>query len=344
MIATVPVLREDVARSSATAPTRTRWARALLTALALGAAGSGTAAPARAADTAPAAEPPRCFGAASRDPLTGCVNPALRLAVQPTPDNALLAPNSPCQPTPNNTAPFRCVFGIPAAEATNAPIALIGDSHATHWRAALEPVARQAGRVGTSMARTGCAYSKLITALDGADRGKCIRWVRHVRRWLTRHPKVSTVFISTRSSLRSEVPPGKSMFEAQVAAYQRAWADLPATVKRVVIIRDVPTNNARSNACIEDARRKRKRAGIVCALPRNRILHRDPAAVAARRLKSPRVVVVDLTDFMCSARLCFPVIGGVLVHKDIDHMTAAFAATLAPYLHRRLRQLLPEWP
>ena len=55
------------------------------------------------------------------------------------------------------------------------------------------------------------------------------------------------------------------------------------------------------------------------------------------------MVVVDLTDSMCSPRLCFPVIGGALVHKDIDHMTAAFATTLAPYLHRRLRQLLPDW-
>ena len=308
-----------------------------------GAAGWGTTAPAMAAGASAAAKPPRCFGAAARDPLTRCVNPALRLTVRPTPENALLAPNSPCRPTPNNTAPFRCVFGIPAAEARNAPIALIGDSHASHWRAALEPVARQTGRVGTSMVRTGCAYSKLVTALDGAQRGRCIRWVRHVRRWLTRHPKVTTIFISTRSSLRSEVAPGRSMFAAQVAAYQRAWADLPATVKRVVIIRDVPTNNARSNACIEEARRKKLRAGVSCALARNRILKPDPAAVAARRLGSPRVVVVDLTDFMCSPRLCLPVIGGALVHKDIDHMTAAFATTLAPYLHRRLRQLLPDW-
>jgi hypothetical protein len=31
------------------------------------------------------------------------------------------------------------------------------------------------------------------------------------------------------------------------------------------------------------------------------------------------------------------VIGGVLVHKDNTHITAAYGATLAPYLARRVR-------
>ena len=133
------------------------------------------------------------------------------------------------------------------------------------------------------------------------------------------------------------------MFEAQARAYVEAWRRLPATVEHIVVLRDTPTNRTASNDCIERAIARRERAGIVCALPRHRILHLDPAATAARRLDSPRVRVVDLTSFMCSSRLCFPVIGGALVHKDIDHLTEVFAGTLAPYLERRLVQLLPDW-
>ena len=37
--------------------------------------------------------------------------------------------------------------------------------------------------------------------------------------------------------------------------------------------------------------------------------------------------------------MCFPVIGGVLVRKDTDHLTQRFAATLGPILLRKLNAL-----
>jgi hypothetical protein len=53
--------------------------------------------------------------------------------------------------------------------------------------------------------------------------------------------------------------------------------------------------------------------------------------------------VIDLTRFTCSSRLCFPVVGGVLVDRDATHMTRAFASTLGPYLLRRLDALMRGW-
>jgi hypothetical protein len=50
--------------------------------------------------------------------------------------------------------------------------------------------------------------------------------------------------------------------------------------------------------------------------------------------RSPRVRAIDMTDFMCDSRRCFPVVGGVLVHKDVGHLTRAFSTTLGPYLLR----------
>jgi hypothetical protein len=55
---------------------------------------------------------------------------------------------------------------------------------------------------------------------------------------------------------------------------------------------------------------------------------------------SRRVRLVDLTRFFCDARRCFPVIGGVLVNKDVTHVTAVFGATLGPYLLRQVDALL----
>jgi hypothetical protein len=50
--------------------------------------------------------------------------------------------------------------------------------------------------------------------------------------------------------------------------------------------------------------------------------------------------VVDLTPHFCGRRRCFPVVGGVLVHKDTDHLTRRFSRTLGPYLLRATDRIL----
>ena len=43
---------------------------------------------------------------------------------------------------------------------------------------------------------------------------------------------------------------------------------------------------------------------------------------------------------MCDRRRCFPVVGGVLVHKDGSHLTTPFATSLGPFLLRSVERLL----
>jgi hypothetical protein len=66
--------------------------------------------------------------------------------------------------------------------------------------------------------------------------------------------------------------------------------------------------------------------------------------LAARSSGDARVQVIDLSDVFCSARLCLPVIGGALVHRDTEHMTPQFARTLAPFLDRAVDGLMTTWP
>ena len=68
-------------------------------------------------------------------------------------------------------------------------------------------------------------------------------------------------------------------------------------------------------------------------------IKKDPALEAVRRLHSSRYLAIDMTSFFCSARFCPPVIGGVLVYKDLTHITSEYAKTLAPYLEREIRRL-----
>lgn len=109
---------------------RARVVAAVLAAAALPAAASPVVA-------APDGSP--CFGAASLDPLHRCHDAALARVVEPTPDQATTMPNAPC--VLHRVAGLSaCGFGSPP-DAARATVALIGDSHAGHWRAALAAVA-----------------------------------------------------------------------------------------------------------------------------------------------------------------------------------------------------------
>ena len=131
---------------------------------------------------------------------------------------------------------------------------------------------------------------------------------------------------------------GRNSFESTIAGDVAALKSLPLTVKRVIVIRDAIKSTYQTPACIRQALQHHQRAGRVCAVPIGRVLRPDPLVIAARRIGT-RVHVIDLKRFQCSKHRCFPVVGGVLVHKDIDHLTKLFATTLGPYLLRAFDRL-----
>jgi hypothetical protein len=150
---------------------------------------------------------------------------------------------------------------------------------------------------------------------------------------------VRTVFVSDSAALPIKPRPGLDEFATKVAGYRAAWSALPRSVTRIIIIRDTPVDVVQTAACVERAIARRIPAAPACARPRRDALYPDPAAVAASQLPSPRFALVDLTNFMCDPSLCYPVIGGVLVHRDVDHLTRLFSTTLGPFLLRAIDRL-----
>ncbi|HEX8122828.1 MAG TPA: SGNH hydrolase domain-containing protein [Solirubrobacteraceae bacterium] len=289
--------------------------------------------PDRSEEAPKAPKYPRCFGAASRDPVTPCHNRKLAKMVLPKPLDALLEPNSECALGNQDGELNPCSFGLPEAEATET-IALIGDSHAAHWRAAIDTVVAGNRWHGVSITKAGCPLSTAVTDLPEPGKTKCIRWKRQLFRWFDDHPEIHTVITSNHSG--GAVVGAKDDYAAHVKGYTKALAKLPPTVERIFSIRDVPRNSRNSMACVDRAIRKKLAAGPKCAVPREFALKPDPAIVAAQRSDPHRVQLIDMTRFMCSSRLCLPVIGGALVHKDETHLTRVFATTLGPYLLRHI--------
>ena len=282
---------------------------------------------------------PACFGAASRDPYHPCHNPKLAITVIPTPSEAEITPNSPCalaEATIN-----LCTFGVPAAQAAGT-IALVGDSHAWHWRAAVEVAAQAMRWQALDSTRSSCPFTQGVPVLPEPKRVGCIQWNKSLLHWFRERPEISTVFTSDHP-VPVKAKSGQTELAAQVAGITAAWAALPANVKHIVVIRDIPYMHEDTLTCVEGAIAKREDAGATCAIPRGEALHRDPDVVAAERLHSSRVQVVDLTQYFCGNRLCYPVVGGALVYRDFDHLTSLFAATVGPILLHSLGQLMQSW-
>jgi hypothetical protein len=306
---------------------------AALAAVALGLGSGSTAAAPQPSDV------PRCLGAASRDRAHPCTNPALRTRVVPTPQDAVLVPDAPCallQPVERIDV---CEFGVPAAGA-RATVALLGDSHASSWRAALAAAAEKRGWHGVSMTKSSCPFSRAPRRTDAPARRSCRRWNDGVIAWLTAHPDVRDVFVSAHAGAPVIRRGGRSALQTRVAGYTAAWAALPPTVRRIVVLRDVPTHPLATADCIAADLAADKPSMPACAVRRSGALVTDAEVVAARRLHSRRVRVVDLTSFMCGPSSCYPVVGGVLVNRDTNHLSQAFSTTLGPYLLRRALPLL----
>ena len=281
----------------------------------------------------------RCFGAASRDFKRPCRNPRLKLAVVPTPDVAELSPNLPCTPLKQAGLIIPCQFGVPPAKAMST-IALIGDSHAAHWRAALEHVAQKVKWRGVSITRSGCPFTRAVARLDPVTRrDRCTSWNKQVPHWLAAHPSIKTVFVVAHYDAGIVAPPGSDEFQIKMDGYAAAWKSLPKSVKRVIVIRDTPKSTLDTLNCVRAAIAKRKRASNACALKREDAIDRDPATAAAARQGSGRIQTIDMTSFFCSDEKCFPVVGGALVYKDDQHITEVFGASLGPYLLRAIDKL-----
>lgn len=280
---------------------------------------------------------PRCFGAVSRDPLHPCVDAKLRTLVIPTPGEALLSTDAPCQPLVGE--PGLCSFGLPLASRSRR-VALVGDSHAAHWRAALAVVARGLDWSIESLTRSSCPFTLAIPMASEPVSRQCVEWNQMVEQWFAAHPEVETMVTSDHPGPVRGLP-GQDKMAAWVAGITAAWAALPATVRHIIVIRDDPFVRVSTLPCVEAAIERHADAGAVCTEPRAVALHRDPDVVAATLLDSSRIQVVDLTHFFCDSRLCYPVVGGALVYRDdYAHLTSVFSSSLGPFLLRRIEALM----
>jgi hypothetical protein len=284
-------------------------------------------------------QPSECFGAAARNHATACRTVA-RHEVTPDPKIADSLPGAPCTIIEHREELSVCAFGRPAADAVGT-VALVGDSHAAHWRGAVEVVAQSYGWRALSLMRSSCPLSTAVRDLDEPKFTLCRNWKELVFQWFQEHPEIETVFVSGLTGGSGVRPArGKSEWSTAVAGFTGAWKQLPPTVKRIIVIRDTPKTRPDVTQCVGRALAAHRVPAQACSTSRAASVDPDPEFAAAARWGSSRVQRVDLTRYFCGARRCYPVIGGVLVLRDQHHMTATYSSTLGTMLLRRVAPLL----
>jgi hypothetical protein len=243
----------------------------------------------------------------------------------PTPDQALLNPNFACRKHVETEQLSPCTFG---AEDPVATVALVGDSHAQHWRSAFAVVARRHRWRVEDVSVPLCMFSTATTGAEAPFDRFCPKWNQDVLDWLAANPQIRTVFVAGKTRQFVEPGPGQTAYQARVEGYKARFAALDRTV---IVIRDAPFEGVTTKDCVRRRMARGQSLVRACGVPRRRAVTADPAVAAARATGK---AVIDLRDQFCDARRCYPVIGGALVHKDADHLTQVFSRTLGPFLDR----------
>lgn len=121
---------------------------------------------------------------------------------------------------------------------------------------------------------------------------------------------------------------GYDAVESFPDSYNERYERLLDSGAEVVAVRDTPSPRFDVPACLD------REGPEACAVDRDDYY---PESVAFDALDMPEGVhKLDLTDYICSADACEPVVGNVLVYRDDAHLTNTYVETLAPYFEIEL--------
>lgn len=201
-------------------------------------------------------------------------------------------------------------------------IALVGSSHSAHWLPAVRAISERRGWRVSATIKAGCLFGGGEFDSFGKRAPDCGAWNRRVTEWLEVEKPDVVLTLATFSGVTPDAIP-----LGTVAAWRRAGG---AGI-RVLALRDTIWLPFDVQECVEF----RGADAAACSVPR-----------PSKRLTPPsggwpdNVTVVDTMDWVCGPRLCPPVIGGVLVYSDRNHLTATFARSLGGRLEPHLTAVL----
>ena len=273
-----------------------------------------------------------CFGAGAADPANHCpANPPLLT----TPEFAKAdtsAALGACLNWPPYPKLITCTMG--QTQAPTRTIALYGNSHAGHWLPALEELARRhRWRIDTFVIGV-CQPSLHDQRLPGAMAGMTPERVRD------RCREVQDEALGQLSSGRYDTVVMSTMDRfSDPAIFLDTFTRITSAGTRIMVIRDTPAPMDQQNWPPDCIARNLANPAACQGSPQAWV-GRDALAEATQLAASAEIALVGVNHLLCTDTVCPPVLGGVIVYADYNHLTATMARTLAPYIEPTLLRLL----
>jgi peptidoglycan/LPS O-acetylase OafA/YrhL len=237
-----------------------------------------------------------------------------------------------CQVDVATTEPVACTFGDPDGSTT---VALVGDSKAMQWLPALEEAGRSRGWRIVTWGKSSCAFADSAATEAGTAYPECDTWNDAVVRALRDDPPDAVVTSGVATAAWTESGPDR---HALVDGYTARWRSLADGGVPLVVVGDSPLSADDLDVCA--ARHPRELS--LCAFDTAPAVAGSglPVQREAATASGSGVALLDLTAWICPGDRCPLVIGHVAVHRAGDHVTATYAATLAPQLARAVDEAL----
>jgi peptidoglycan/LPS O-acetylase OafA/YrhL len=240
--------------------------------------------------------------------------------------------------SPRDAAREGCVFGDAGSATT---LALLGDSHASHWLGGLERAGQARRWRIESYVMGACPVADLRGLLGGPARRlyhRCARFQEAtLRRLAAARPRA--VILSNADNYM-EAEPGQDFRLSEsvwTEGLRRTYARLDQMGITVLVIRDVPLVPFDVPSCLSRRAARLPRATDCRFAPDQPFIARARRA-QDRAARGLRVRFIDLNDQVCgaSSARCETERDGMVLYTDDDHLTASFSRSLGLLLGERL--------
>lgn len=283
-----------------------------------------------------------CIGPGALDPANDCGPPQGTGDLVPAPE-VVARQNTDvaypgCQAGITSTGVTECSLGVPAERAERV-VAVVGDSHATHWFPAIDQLGTERGWQVLTFTKSSCPFTAAERTLESEQTDDAVRacraWGDEVLDRLLA-ADVSYVFTASYSTAYDWRPaPGDDLADPGPDGFATMWSRLTDEGVEVFPIADVPRTQGENVPNCLAANDDR----MACAMPRAEALPGSVVVTAAERADDERVHLIDLTDQFCDAQSCYPVVGDMIVYRDYSHVAADYARALVPYIEARLDEV-----
>jgi peptidoglycan/LPS O-acetylase OafA/YrhL len=227
-----------------------------------------------------------------------------------------------------------CIFGDPNGTIA---VGLYGDSHAAQWFPGLEKVAIKRKWKLITYTKRGCppADIEVWSKVLGRHYTECDAWRENVYKKMV-DDNVKVVLVAQFDRLLSK--------ETKIPIWQRDWRiGLQGTIDILkglgitpILFADTPFPARDVPTCLSASPRDID----VCNPIPSAALRADIAEVREDLSVKNDVPLLRTKDWFCTANICPVVVGNILVYRDDNHITSAYAKFLGPVLDAALEPVV----